>query len=299
MRSMNGMPINVPADVFSSLDWVETDGDEFPLDVCVSGKRWRFNRTDFVSFVDVVSLDVIMSKRLPIDDGGEISAVDWESDLNFFVSIFSSIESLSFFFPFEDELILFDETTTRFDDGAVWTIVRIGILFVDSPMTTFRLTTNRGWDGGVVVSSEFIFGESVIILRVVDLVELGWVLLFMDESFVSLDNSVSDGIAIRRTTISVFTIGEGVSEFNEVLVGVIEVVSFFIDWRELRLDSEVCVGCGIAVERVLLAIGLVISFLIGLFNTGRMTGVVFRKFIRGREWINVHSGFRHPVGVFS
>lgn len=59
---------------FSSLDWVETDGDEFPLDVCVSGKRWRFNRTDFVSFVDVVSLDVIMSKRLPIDDGGEISA---------------------------------------------------------------------------------------------------------------------------------------------------------------------------------------------------------------------------------
>ncbi len=53
---------------FSSLNGVETDGEEFPLDVCVAGKRRRLNRTGLVSFVDVVSFDPIKSKRLLIDD---------------------------------------------------------------------------------------------------------------------------------------------------------------------------------------------------------------------------------------
>ncbi len=48
---------------------METGKDEFPLDDFVAGKRIRFNRIDFVSFVVVVvsSLDDI-SKRLVIDD---------------------------------------------------------------------------------------------------------------------------------------------------------------------------------------------------------------------------------------
>jgi hypothetical protein len=37
----------------------------------------------------------------------------------------------------------------------------------------------------------------------------------------------------------------------------------FIGWREF----EVCIGCGTATTGVILAIGLVISFLIGLVNT--------------------------------
>lgn len=52
---------------FSSFDRVETDIDEFPLDVFVADKRSRFNRIDFVSFVDVVSFDDRSSKRLVID----------------------------------------------------------------------------------------------------------------------------------------------------------------------------------------------------------------------------------------
>jgi hypothetical protein len=52
---------------FSSFDGEETEGDEFPLNVDVAGKRSRFNRIVFVSFVDVVSFDETNSKRLVID----------------------------------------------------------------------------------------------------------------------------------------------------------------------------------------------------------------------------------------
>jgi len=53
---------------FSSFDGVETDIGAFPLDVFVAGKRLRFNRIGFVSFVDdVVSFDDVSSKRLVID----------------------------------------------------------------------------------------------------------------------------------------------------------------------------------------------------------------------------------------
>ncbi len=52
---------------FSSLVGVETEIDESPLEVFVAGKRSRFNRIGFVSFVDVVSFDDINNKRLVMD----------------------------------------------------------------------------------------------------------------------------------------------------------------------------------------------------------------------------------------
>lgn len=120
-----------------------------------------------------------------------------------------------------DELILSDETTTRFEEDVVWTIVRVGIL-VDSPRTTFRLTTNRDWfvvvgGGGDGATSWFFFGESVIILRVIGFAKLKLLsLLLSDEFFFSSDFSVSDGIAIRRTIVSFLTVGKDALEFNTV-----------------------------------------------------------------------------------
>ena len=46
---------------------METDVTEFPLDGFVAGQRSRFNRTGFVSFVDVGSFDDRSNKRLVID----------------------------------------------------------------------------------------------------------------------------------------------------------------------------------------------------------------------------------------
>ena len=88
--------------------------------------------------------------------------------LNFFlISISSLFESSLVCFSLTVELIISEETTTRFEeDDAVDGITDRVEALVDSPINTFRLITNRG---RLVVSSDF---ESVTTLRVEHFAEL-------------------------------------------------------------------------------------------------------------------------------
>lgn len=88
--------------------------------------------------------------------------------LNFFlVSTSSSVELTLTCLSFALELMISEETTTRFEEDDVVGITdRVETLVVDSPIKTFRLTTNRG---RLVVSSDF---ESAMTLRVIDFAAL-------------------------------------------------------------------------------------------------------------------------------
>ncbi len=146
---------------FSSFDGAEV---EFEIVIFAAGKRSRFNRIGFVSFVGVDGFDDL-NNRLVIDGaehGNGISIKEFakiKSNKIFFCSSFflhylllfvsfscsiKSSKSLSLSF-----VRFFDETTTRFDVPC--TTFRFGIL-ADSAITTFRFTTTR--DGVVLVSSE-------------------------------------------------------------------------------------------------------------------------------------------------